>query len=433
MRKFFLRTIPIISLLFTFAISNIRAQVVTDSLGREQRQGQDSLELPPARVDTVFRILNLNPYFTLHVDSTLQYKFDINKTEGKYFWFLTNPPVGLKINKDNGQLTFKAEKSFFLSGRLKYDVDYKVNLGVQNQHHPTERIDTFFTLVFYNTEILPSKVKPQVNNVVTIEEGDNVNFKIECDIGSFPIEQISFLSSVPLKDVQDITKCGDTFNWTPSFDFIKDYDKEKEKKVVLSFIGTTKFQVRDTATVTITVKDALNFPQASMEYKQLRKTINTYTLQLKYTFLQMDKRIRKTRGTRTSFELSSAATALGGTVFSSLPTAGQKTAGKILPGVGVAMVPVKESVAPNKTAEQNSATLVRNSIKRLEYLLQNNELVGTKDSEILNKSEKMRDELKQIQNQLVEVPIDFAGAMSEEELNDYFNNPKVNKKYRMKR
>ena len=147
----------------------------------------------------------------------------------------------------------------------------------------------------------------------------------------------------------------------------------------------------------------------------------------------MDKRLKKTKGTRTTFELSSAATALGGTVFSSLPTDGQKTAGKILPGVGVAMVPVKESVAPNKQAEQNSAAVVRSSIKRLEYNLQNNSLLGEEDPDINAKAQNMRNEMKQIQVQLVDVPIDIAIGMTEEELNQYFNSPKVNKKYKMKK
>ena len=96
------------------------------------------------------------------------------------------------------------------------------------------------------------------------------------------------------------------------------------------------------------------------------------------------------------------------------------------------MVPVKESVSPQKTAEQNSATLVRNSIKRLEYLLQNNTLVGEKDPDILAKTQKLRDELKSIQVQLIDVPLVEVGD-SPEELDKYFNNKKVNKKYRMKR
>ena len=96
------------------------------------------------------------------------------------------------------------------------------------------------------------------------------------------------------------------------------------------------------------------------------------------------------------------------------------------------MVPVKESVSPVKKEEQNSATLVRNSIKRLDYLLQNNVLVGEKDPELLNKSFKLRDELKQIQLQLIEVPVVEFGD-SPEELDKYFNNPKVAKKYRMRK
>src|ERR1700730_16189377 len=66
-----------------------------------------------AKEDSLLRITNLNPYLTLHVDSTLSYKFEINRRDsnGHYFWYLRNSPVGLRINKDNGLLTFKADKS----------------------------------------------------------------------------------------------------------------------------------------------------------------------------------------------------------------------------------------------------------------------------------------------------------------------------------
>src|SRR5688572_12996009 len=56
----------------------------------------------PVSTDTILRIKNLNPFFTLHVDSTLQYNLEINKDESGYYWFLRNSPVGLRINKDNG-------------------------------------------------------------------------------------------------------------------------------------------------------------------------------------------------------------------------------------------------------------------------------------------------------------------------------------------
>src|SRR5687767_11099456 len=68
----------------------------------------------PIPQDTVLRITNLVPYITLHVDSTLIYKLDVNKNPDKYYWFLRNAPVGLRINRDQGLLTFKAEKSYFL-------------------------------------------------------------------------------------------------------------------------------------------------------------------------------------------------------------------------------------------------------------------------------------------------------------------------------
>jgi hypothetical protein len=396
-------------------------------------KGEDTVVQPPIYMDTALRIRNLNPYFTLHVDSTLTYKFEINKEENKYFWYLKNSPVGLKINKDNGMLTFKAEKSFFLSGKLRYDFEYKVNIGVQNLNRPDERIDTGFTLVFYNTEIIPSRVKPSVSNVLYIDEGDTVNFKVMCETGSFPIESITFLSNTPLRNHSMVRHCDDDFIWTPPFDFVKDNEKEKEKTVILSFVGTSKFMVRDTAVVRIVVRDALNYPLAVQEFNLTRKNINNYVLQLKYTFLQMDKKIKKTKNTRTSFDFTSATSALTGTVLNSSSDPNTQKIGKNLPSIGVAMVPMKEAVSPQKMVDQNQASAVRGAIKRLEYMLSDNNLLGDRDPEISRKTQKLKDELKQVQVQLVDVPLDVAGRLSEEELNEYFNSPKVNKKYRLKK
>ncbi|HZG23496.1 MAG TPA: hypothetical protein VEZ17_02890, partial [Chitinophagaceae bacterium] len=121
----------------------------------------------------------------------------------------------------------------------------------------------------------------------------------------------------------------------------------------------------------------------------------------------------------------------GGTIFSTMQDQGQKTMGTILPSVGVALVPVKEAVAPVKNYEQNSASLVRTSIRRLEYSLSDNTLVGDRDPEILLKSKKLKDDLKQIQVQLIDVPTLDTRNLSEEELNNYFNSPKVNRKYKV--
>jgi len=84
------------------------------------------------------------------------------------------------------------------------------------------------------------------------------------------------------------------------------------------------------------------------------------------------------------------------------------------------------------TAEQNSASLVRSSIKRLEYILTENSLVGEKDMDIVKKTGNLKNELKQTQIQLIDVPVDESNNMTEEQLNEYFNSPKVNKKYRLK-
>jgi len=418
----------------TYLVSLILA-----AISSAQCFSQDPLLPVPTLVDTakktedsILRIRNLNPYFTLHVDSTLNYHLEINKDPSHYYWYLKNSPVGLKINKDNGQLTFKAEKSFFLSGKLKYDYDYKVTVGVQNLNNPKERIDTSFTILFFTTEIIHSKLKASVSSTLFIEEGDSINFKIECEEGTFPIENIAFFSNTPLRNFSDVRKCDDEFKWSPGFDFVKETDSAKQKFLLLSFVGSDKFFNKDTCTVKIYVKDALNFPIALGDYQKVSKRFSTYILQLKYAFVQLDKKVKKTKGTRTTFDLTTGTTALGGTVFSSLASTSAQTAGKILPGAGVALVPVKESVSPPMTAEQNSASLVRSAIKRLQYIFNENTLVGEKDIDIVKKMNKLKDEMKQTQIQLIDIPVDETTNMSEEQLNAYFDSPKVNKKYRLK-
>ena len=413
----------LINLFLLFALTAVsRAQVITDTLGEKNQQAADSL----------LRIINLNPYFTLHVDSILNYQLEINKSEKNYYWYLKNSPVGLKINKDNGLLSFKADKSFFISGKLKYDQEYTVRLGVQNLSNPGEKVDTNFTLVFYNTDIIVPKVKPTVPGTLTIEEGQKVSFDILCENGNFAIDDILFASSIPISNNTLVRHCDDRFEWTVPYDFVKETDPGKEKLLVLTFIGLSKFSMKDTAVVKVLVKDALNYPMVKQEYDLVVGNIKSYVLRLKYTFLQLDKRLKKTKTARTSFDLTSASTALTGTILSTTGDESSKTAGKILPSIGVALVPVKEATAPNKNVEQNQATLIRSSIKRLEYMLYDYTLLGEKDPAITTKTAKLKEELKQSQMQLIDVPVDITNDMTEEELNNYFNNPKVTKKYRLK-
>jgi hypothetical protein len=387
----------------------------------------------PAPLDSALRIKNLNPFFNLHVDSSLSYQLDINKDVHKYYWYLRNSPVGLRINKDNGTLTFRAEKSYFLSGRLKYDQEYKVLVGVQNLDNPKDRVDTSFAITFFSTEIIPSKLKPSVSTSLTIDEGDTVNFKVQCENGSFPIENITFYSNMPMKATSPIHACDDEFTWFAPFDFVKDTDSGRVRNLFLYFVGTTRFMVRDTAVVRITVRNALNYPLAMQEHAQISRNIQVYIMQLKYTFLQLDKSVKKTRGTRTGFDITGSTTALTGSILAySANTSAQKT-GKILPSVGVSLVPIKEAVAPSKVFDQNQASMVRSSIKRLDYMLQDNSSVGERDPDIARKTTKLKEELKQTQIQLIDIPLEFANNMSEEELNQYFNSPKVMKKYRVKK
>ena len=407
---------------FFLIVSTFAQERVTDSIP------------PVSREDSALRITNLNPYMTVHVDSTLNYNLEINRPDSvKYFWFLRNSPVGLKLNKDNGLLSFKADKSFFLSGKLRYDQPYNVLVGVQNLKNPAERFDTSFTILFYNTEIIPSRLKPSVSSTLYVDEGDTVSFKVQCETGSFPIENITFFANTPLKNFSLVKHCDDEFTWIPPFEFVKETDTGKVKSVLLSFIGANKFMVRDTAIVKIVVRDALNYPLAVQEYNLVVHNINSYILQLKYTFVQLDKGVKKTKNTRTTFDITSSTTALTGSILTTSNNESTKKTGQILPSVGVSLVPIKEAVAPQKVYDQNQASLVRTSIKRMEYIIRDNSLLGEKDADISRKTTKLREELKQVQIQLIDVPLELAPNMTEQELNEYFNSPKVNKKYRTKK
>lgn len=406
--------------LLSFALLQVNAQEIKDTT------------ILNHVTDTVLRIRNLNPYFTVHVDSSLNYKLEINKDQKNYYWYLKNSPLGLRVNKDNGLLTFKADKSYFLSGKLKYDAEYKVQLGVQNLNNPVDRLDTFFTIVFFNTEIIASRIRPSVSNIIHVDEGDTVRFQLGCENGNFPIEILNFESNIPIKPFQAISKCGDEFAWSAPYDFVKETDSGRVKILKLNFIGSDKFRNRDTASIRLIVHEAINYPLKKQEYDKVVADFNKYIQTLKYTFRTLDRKIRKTKNSRVAFDMTASSSALAGTILSTSTNDQQKNLGRIFPAFGVTMVPVKEAVSPNKVNDQNSVSLVRTSIRRLEYILQENALIGEKDPDIIQKTTKLKTDLKQIQLQLIDVPL--------EELQDdakdadkYFNNPKVNRKYRNKK
>ena len=64
---------------------------------------------------------------------------------------------------------------------------------------------------------------------LVIEEGDTLNFKLQCEEGSFPIESITYFSNFPIRSLTSITHCGDDFTWVAPYDFIKDDEKDKQK------------------------------------------------------------------------------------------------------------------------------------------------------------------------------------------------------------
>jgi hypothetical protein len=198
-------------------------------------------------------------------------------------------------------------------------------------------------------------------------------------------------------------------------------------------VGANKFNIRDTAIVRVVVRDALNYPLARQEYQLQVAILEKYIVDLKYTFLQLDKRVRRVKNTRTTFDITGSSTALTGSLLSTSTSEGTKKAGQIMPSVGVSLVPIKEAVAPQKAFDQNQASSVRAAIKRLTYMQQDNQLVGERDPDITRKTNKLKEEMKQIQIQLIDVPVDMTSDMTKEELDEYFNSRKVEKKYRLKK
>ena len=383
--------------------------------------------------DSALRITNLNPYFTIHVDSILSYDLKINRDTSIFFWYIKQGPVGLRLDKNTGNLYFKAEKSFFRSGRLKYDVPYRVDLGVQNINDPKERVDTSLTIVFYSTEITLSKIKPGVIGTVYAEEGDTVRFRIQCEDGSFPIEKVVYNTNMPITSLKPVNKCDDEFAWAIPFDFIRETDTAKQKLLIIQFIGIDKFRNKDTADVRISVKPGINYPQKYQEHQAVTQELVNYIMNLKLTFYAMSKTIKSNKSTRTAFDITGSTTALAGTVLATTASnPNLEDLGKIMPSIGLTLVPVKEAVAPNKIQEQNTAAQIRGITKRLEYIKSENALIGDRDPDVLAKTRKLRDEIKQAKLQLVDLPDVEMENISPEDAEKYFNDPKVIKKYKIK-
>lgn len=383
--------------------------------------------------DTALRIINLNPFFTSHVDSLIEYDLEINKPQERYYWYLRNAPVGLRLDRNTGLLRFKADKSLFKSGKLKYDVPYRVEFGVQSLSDPNDRKDSSFTLVFYDTEIIVSRLKPSVNAVQLFDEGDTVRFRIQCESGNFPIEQINMNSNISISGYAPVNRCNDEFVWMIPFDFIRDNDTARSKMLTLNFVGTDRFRNKDTARLTLIIRPGINYPLKTKEHALVQTDLARYMQDLKMAFYVVSRNIKSNKKTRTGFDVTASTTALAGTILTTTANTDQmQDIGKILPSVGLTLVPVKEAVAPNKVQEQNTASQIRATIKRLEYIQSESRLVGDRDPDILGKTKKMKDELNQTRLQLVDIPMVEFENVTVEEAERYFNNPNVNKKYKLK-
>jgi hypothetical protein len=384
--------------------------------------------------DTSLRIINLNPYFTIHVDSLLEYDLEINRPAQHYYWYLRNSPVGVRIDRNTGVLYFKADKSFFKSGKLRYDEPYKLELGVQNLYNPSDQVDTSFSILFYSTEVELSRIKPTTSTSVFVEEGDSIRFRLQCERGTFPIEQITLLTNLPISQYKAVLACNDEFSWVVPFDFIRENDTTRQRLLKMDFIGTDKFMNRDTASVLIYVRPGINYPLKNQEFNKVHDEMFEYIQELKLTFYAVSRTIKTNKSVRVSFDITASTTALAGTILTTTSdNPNTQDIGKILPAVGLTLVPVKEAVAPNKIQEQNTASQIRSTIKRLEYMLSENSLFGERDPDILSKTQKLREELKQARLQLVDLPmVEVDEKITQEGADKYFNDPKVNKKYKLK-
>ena len=86
------------------------------------------------------------------------------------------------------------------------------------------------------------------------------------------------------------------------------------------------------------------------EHKLIQKNVSNYVKELKFTFLQLDKNVKENKSARTSvLTLRAQRPHLTATILSSSKDYPLKTLGKILPSVGIFLVPIKEAVAPYKS------------------------------------------------------------------------------------
>ena len=96
--------------------------------------------------------------------------------------------------------------------------------------------------------------------------------------------------------------------------------------------------------------------------------------------------------------------------------------GRIMPGIGLTLIPVKEGVALSKVQEQNTATQVRAKVRRLEYVPSENRLSGERNIEVLMKTKIIQDELRKSRLQFVDLPmVEFGEKFSEADADKLFS------------
>ncbi len=142
--------------------------------------------------DDTLRIRNLNPYFSLHVDSTPFLSAGDQPGPEQVLLFYERCS---RRHEDQGERPADFPGGQILisfPARLKYDYEYKVKIGVQNLNNPRDRLDTSFTIVFYHRDHpFPCKTHRQQRPV--LDEGDTISFRVQCETGTYPDRIHKFL------------------------------------------------------------------------------------------------------------------------------------------------------------------------------------------------------------------------------------------------
>jgi len=393
--------------------------------------------LPVAIADTTLCIINVSPCFYLYPDSAIAYQLRLNRNPSGYTWYLKNNPPAVQLDSKTGMLYIKASATLFRQQKMFFGHRYVVSLGVQNNRDPTEWTDTSFAVIFQDPAIARGQIIPSVAGDIFAEEGDTIRFTLGCDNGNALVQSIKLSTSVAIGNYTSIQRCDDVFMWAIPFDFIRDRDSLDLRELRLTFVSIDDLQKKDTAEINIVIRQGINYVEKNQEYRKTAEEVKKYVQSLKLTFYVLNKSLRFNKFSRALFDVSAALTALAPAVIPEQQDEAKTGSGwnvsKLLPGIGLTLIPIKESLVPVKVQERANANQVRAVAKKLEFALLQNNLIGHRDPAVLNMICNLHEELRQARMQLIEVPLmEFDEDLSIEDAESYFKNYRTHKRHRLK-